>query len=61
MSEVKFENRRLAWKSVPGVVHDESAWVKSRQNIYGETWEKAVAEVKALVDKGDVIVVDKKE
>lgn len=49
--------RKLEYKNHPGVAHKESAWIESRRTIYGETKDQAEAELKKLVDGGQVVVV----
>lgn len=52
--------RKLAYANTPGVVHLESAWVKSRTVVYGEPIAQAEAEIKKMIESKSVIVVEEK-
>jgi hypothetical protein len=50
--------RRLAYKDAPGIAHDESAWIQSRRTLYGENVDMAEAELKKLIESGQIVVID---
>lgn len=52
--------RKLAYASTSGVVHEERYWISSRQHLYGETYEKAQAEINSLISRGVIIIIENK-
>lgn len=50
--------RKLAYNGMPGDAHSESAWIKARQWIKGETEAEAKAFLEAEIKAGRVKVIE---